>query len=138
MIELHRRWHNVSPNYMLLIENKASGMSLIQDLRQQQINPIPIQPAAEKIIRMKSANCSARGGLCVPAGPCTMAERFSCGTDGLSRRAPYRSGRRFVSASASSIPLSTPVANVEQLLTSEVRHWSHKDPSAVRYKNWKM
>ena len=34
IIETHKRWRPAADNYSLIIENKGSGMSLIQDLKQ--------------------------------------------------------------------------------------------------------
>ena len=42
----HHRWVNACTSFALLIENKGSGMSLMQDLRREwQIRAIPIEPA---------------------------------------------------------------------------------------------
>jgi predicted phage terminase large subunit-like protein len=62
VIELHQWWRSVSPNYMLLIENKGSGMCLIQDLRQQSINPIAVQPDGDKIMRMNQQTARIEAG----------------------------------------------------------------------------
>jgi phage terminase large subunit-like protein len=35
IIEVHRRWKNHTNSYALLIEDKGSGMSLIQDLKRE-------------------------------------------------------------------------------------------------------
>jgi predicted phage terminase large subunit-like protein len=52
VIEIHRRYRNLVRYYALLIENKGSGMNLIQDLRRERIYAVPIVPQTEKIIRM--------------------------------------------------------------------------------------
>ena len=54
VIELHDRWRTVGNNYSLLIENKGSGMSMIQDLRHKNIHAIPIVPEGDKIMRMNA------------------------------------------------------------------------------------
>jgi len=38
VIELHWRWRKACNRYELVIENKGSGMSLIQDLRNENIH----------------------------------------------------------------------------------------------------
>jgi predicted phage terminase large subunit-like protein len=52
VIELHRHWRCMPARYCLLIEDKGSGTSLIQDLRSEQIHAIGIKPKLEKILRM--------------------------------------------------------------------------------------
>jgi predicted phage terminase large subunit-like protein len=54
VIELHGRWCTVGNNYSLLIENKGSGMSLIQDLRHKNIHAIAVVPEGDKIMRMNA------------------------------------------------------------------------------------
>src|SRR5262249_32564535 len=53
-IELHRRWRKACNRYDLVIENKGSGMSLIQDLRDENIQAIKVDPEGEKIMRMNA------------------------------------------------------------------------------------
>jgi predicted phage terminase large subunit-like protein len=52
VIEVHNRWRYVANDYALLIENKGSGMSLVQDLRDQNIHAIAIDPVGDKVMRM--------------------------------------------------------------------------------------
>ena len=54
LIELHGRWRTVGSNYSLLIENKGSGMLLIQDLRHKNIHAIAVVPEGDKIMRMNA------------------------------------------------------------------------------------
>jgi predicted phage terminase large subunit-like protein len=54
VIQLHQKWRNALSSYWLLIENKGSGMGLIQDLRREHIHAIPINPEGDKIIRMNN------------------------------------------------------------------------------------
>jgi predicted phage terminase large subunit-like protein len=60
VIEMHERWR--CENYALLIENKGSGLSLIQDLRQDNIHAIRIDPEGDKIIRMARQTARIEAG----------------------------------------------------------------------------
>jgi predicted phage terminase large subunit-like protein len=53
-IALHRQWRNICDGYSLLIENKGSGMGLIQDLEREHIHAIAINPEGDKIMRMNN------------------------------------------------------------------------------------
>jgi predicted phage terminase large subunit-like protein len=52
VIELNRRWSRAPARYCLLIEDKGSGTSLIQDLRREHVHAIAIKPEGEKVLRM--------------------------------------------------------------------------------------
>ena len=52
VLSQHHRWRQFAPVYSLLIENKGSGMSLIQDLRHDHIHAIGIKPEGDKTMRM--------------------------------------------------------------------------------------
>lgn len=54
IIEVHRRWRNNTNSYALLIEDKGSGMSLIQDLKREGIHAIPVKPTMDKVMRMNA------------------------------------------------------------------------------------
>jgi predicted phage terminase large subunit-like protein len=54
VIELHRRWRGACDGYSLLIEDKGSGMGLIQDLRREHIHAIAVRPEGDKVMRMYS------------------------------------------------------------------------------------
>jgi len=58
----HNRWRNVASNYALLIENKGSGLSLIQDLRRENIHPMPVDPNGDKIMRMAAQTAPIEAG----------------------------------------------------------------------------
>jgi predicted phage terminase large subunit-like protein len=60
VIDMHERWRHW--NYALLIENKGSGMNLIQDLRQIKIHAIPIFPDGDKIMRMNRQTARIEAG----------------------------------------------------------------------------
>jgi predicted phage terminase large subunit-like protein len=62
IIEVHHRWRPVTTNYALLIENKGSGMSLIQDLKGQGIYAVAVKPKGEKIIRMNAHTARIEAG----------------------------------------------------------------------------
>ena len=60
---MHRQWRNVAARYSLLIEDKGSGMSLIQDLKSsEQIYAIPIKPEGEKKMRMYANTAKIESG----------------------------------------------------------------------------
>jgi len=61
-IDMHRRWRNAANDYALLIENMGSGMSLIQDLRQERIHAIPVKPVGDKIMRMSASTARIEAG----------------------------------------------------------------------------
>ena len=44
VVVLHQQWRRVGSNYALLIENKGSGMSLIQDLERDNIHALAVDP----------------------------------------------------------------------------------------------
>jgi predicted phage terminase large subunit-like protein len=62
VIETHERWRNVSTWYELLIENKGSGLSLIQDLRHSNVHAIAVDPAGDKIMRMQAQTARIEAG----------------------------------------------------------------------------
>jgi predicted phage terminase large subunit-like protein len=62
VIELHRRWGNVGNDYALLIENKGSGMSLIQELKREHIHAIPVDPEGDKVMRMNAQTARIEAG----------------------------------------------------------------------------
>ena len=62
VIALHQRWGSFTNNYALLIEQMGSGLSLIQDLKQEHIHAIPIRPIEEKIIRMNAQTARIEAG----------------------------------------------------------------------------
>jgi predicted phage terminase large subunit-like protein len=61
-IEIHQQWRHATRNYALLIENKGSGMSLIQDLRQVNIHAVRIDPDGDKIMRMNRQTARIEAG----------------------------------------------------------------------------
>jgi predicted phage terminase large subunit-like protein len=61
-IEVHRRWRPVTSSYALLIENKGSGMSLIQELRREGIRAIEVKPEGDKIMRMNAHTARIEAG----------------------------------------------------------------------------
>jgi hypothetical protein len=53
----------VTNNYALLIENKGSGMPLIQELKRDNIHAIALEPKDDKLMRMNgqtARNCRFR------------------------------------------------------------------------------
>jgi predicted phage terminase large subunit-like protein len=62
VIDMHRRWRSVTSSYALLIENKGSGMSLIQDLKNDGIRAIEIKPTGDKIMRMNAHTARIEAG----------------------------------------------------------------------------
>jgi predicted phage terminase large subunit-like protein len=59
---VHKRWRHAVNDYALLIENKGSGMSLIQDLKNDHIHAIAVDPEGDKVMRMnqQTARIEAR------------------------------------------------------------------------------
>ena len=58
---MHKRWRNATNDYALLIENKGSGMSLIQDLEQDYIHAVAVDPQGDKVMRnQQTARIEAR------------------------------------------------------------------------------
>ena len=62
VVELHRRWKKGVNSYALLMEDKGSGMSLIQDLKQEGIRAIAVKPTADKVIRMNAHTARIEAG----------------------------------------------------------------------------
>jgi predicted phage terminase large subunit-like protein len=62
VIELHYRWRLRGRNCSLLIENKGSGMSLVQDLSRQDIRAIPMMPDGDKVMRMSRYSSKIEAG----------------------------------------------------------------------------
>ena len=63
IIATHGRWRYACNNYALVIENKGSGMSLIQDLKRDfQIHPIAIDPEGDKVMRMSTQTAKLESG----------------------------------------------------------------------------
>jgi predicted phage terminase large subunit-like protein len=62
VIELHRQWRNATNNYALLIENKGSGMPLIQDLKRDNIHAIAVEPKDDKLMRMNAQTARIEAG----------------------------------------------------------------------------
>ena len=70
VIEIHKLWRNAANVYELAIENKGSGMSLIQDLAHERIHAIAVEPTGDKVMRMsaQSARIEVGIGLAPQAG----------------------------------------------------------------------
>ena len=49
-------------NYALLIENKGSGMSLIQELKREGIRAIAVKPDKDKVMRMNAHTARIEAG----------------------------------------------------------------------------
>ncbi len=62
VIEIHQRWRHFTTNYALIVENKGSGMSLMQELRQQGIPIIGITPEGDKVMRMSAQTARIEAG----------------------------------------------------------------------------
>ena len=62
IIEFHHRWRTYTNNYALLVENKGSGMSLIQDLKREHIHAVAILPKEDKVIRMNAQTARIEAG----------------------------------------------------------------------------
>jgi predicted phage terminase large subunit-like protein len=62
IIEVHRRWKNYTNSHALLIEDKGSGMSLIQDLKREGIHAIKAKPTMDKVMRMNAHTARIEAG----------------------------------------------------------------------------
>ena len=62
VLEVHAQWTRLCKKYELLIEDKGSGMSLIQDLRRSHIHPIAVVPKGDKAIRMNAQTARIEAG----------------------------------------------------------------------------
>jgi predicted phage terminase large subunit-like protein len=62
VLQHHHRWRHVASNYALLIENKGSGLSLIQDLRRAEVYAIGVDPDGDKILRMAAQTAPIEAG----------------------------------------------------------------------------
>jgi predicted phage terminase large subunit-like protein len=62
VLEHHKRWRHYASNYAILIEKKGSGLSLIQDLRRENIHAIGVNPDGDKIMRMVAQTAGIEAG----------------------------------------------------------------------------
>jgi predicted phage terminase large subunit-like protein len=62
VITLHRNWRYACNSYALLIEDKGSGMGLIQDLNRENIHAVAIRPEADKVVRMNNQTARIEAG----------------------------------------------------------------------------
>jgi len=62
IVDIHHRWRRVANNYTLLIEDKGSGMSLIQDLKRDGIRAIAVDPQGDKAMRMNAQTARIESG----------------------------------------------------------------------------
>jgi predicted phage terminase large subunit-like protein len=61
-LELHTRWRSICDGYSLLIEDKGSGMGLIQDLSREHIHVTAVNPKSDKIMRMNTQTSRIEAG----------------------------------------------------------------------------
>jgi predicted phage terminase large subunit-like protein len=62
VISLHRKWRTACNSYSLLIEDKGSGMGLIQELKREHIHAIAIKPEGDKVMRMSNQTAHIESG----------------------------------------------------------------------------
>ena len=62
VLENYHRWNQIAPSCVLVIEKKGSGLSLIQDLRRDDIHAIGITPEGDKIMRMAAQTAVIEAG----------------------------------------------------------------------------
>jgi predicted phage terminase large subunit-like protein len=62
VIALHRKWRTACDSYSLLIEDKGSGMGLIQELKRENIHAIPVKPEGDKVMRMSNQTAHIEAG----------------------------------------------------------------------------
>ena len=71
-------------SYALLIENKGSGMSLIQDLKREGIRAIEVKPTRDKVMRMNAHTARIEAGYVHHPAPGVLARRVPEGAHGVS------------------------------------------------------
>jgi predicted phage terminase large subunit-like protein len=77
VLEYHRRWRNAGySSYVLLIEKRGSGLSLIQDLQRQNIRPIEVDPEGDKIMRMTAQTAQIEAGAVHLPARATLMDDF--------------------------------------------------------------
>ena len=94
LVRMHHQWRNVASDYSLLIENKGSGMSLIQDLRREHIHTIAINPEGDKAMRMNAQTARIEAGAVSLPKRAHWLEEFRREILSFSRRASHRPNRR--------------------------------------------
>jgi len=63
VIAMHDQWSHTGARYSLIIEDKGSGMSLIQDLKStERIYPIAVKPEVDKVMRMYANTAKIESG----------------------------------------------------------------------------
>jgi predicted phage terminase large subunit-like protein len=62
VIAVYRKWRNACSRFELVIENKGSGMSLIQDLKREGIYAIAVDPEGDKAMRMNAQTARIEAG----------------------------------------------------------------------------
>ena len=62
VIQVYRNWRNACDRCELVIENKGSGMSLIQELKRDNIHAIAVNPDGEKVMRMNAQTARIEAG----------------------------------------------------------------------------
>src|SRR5262249_61586705 len=74
VIEVYRKWRNACDRCELVIENKGSGMSLIQDLKREHIHAVCVDPEGDKVIRMSAQTARIEAGGGRGAGPAPLPD----------------------------------------------------------------
>jgi predicted phage terminase large subunit-like protein len=62
VIAIYRKWRNACSRFELVIENKGSGMSIIQDLEREGISAIAVDPEGDKAMRMNAQTARIEAG----------------------------------------------------------------------------
>ncbi|HLL24360.1 MAG TPA: phage terminase large subunit, partial [Kofleriaceae bacterium] len=62
VVEVHRQWESLVGDYTLLVENKGSGISLVQDLKRNEIHAIGVDPEGDKVMRMNAQSARIEAG----------------------------------------------------------------------------
>ena len=65
VLSTYQHWRSVWANCTLLIEDKGSGQSLIQDLRSGGIFPVAVNPKGDKVMRMHGHTARIEAGTVV-------------------------------------------------------------------------
>jgi hypothetical protein len=62
VIAVYRQWRNACSRFELVIDNKGSGMSLIQDLKRERIYAVAVDPEGDKAMRMNAQTARIEAG----------------------------------------------------------------------------
>ena len=62
VLTVYSQWRQTGLNCSMVIENKGSGMSLLQELKRQHIYAVPMNPSGDKVMRMHGQTARIEAG----------------------------------------------------------------------------